>query len=341
MTKKLWYLLFVLVLATACSSDDDDELIGNWIKSSAFDGDKRFAASCFVIENDAYIGLGYNNINKRLKDFRKYNVETATWEQVADFEGEPRCYASAFATNEKGYICAGSIEDDESVNDLWEYNPTSNSWAQKASLPANPRSEAVGISYNNWGYVGAGKSGIGETNLKDFWKYYPAEDRWEQRAGIKGDKRQGALSFVLGSTIYVCLGKDNGYLTDLQAYNDDTNTWTTKRAMWNATDESFDDDYNMKRAYGVAFVLDGKAYITTGTSGSVRSDTWEYEPWSDRWFQKTSFEGSARYNAVAYTITINGRQRAFVATGNSSSSTLFDDVWEFRPADEQEDSDNY
>jgi hypothetical protein len=82
--------------------------------------------------------------------------------------------------------------------------------------------------------------------------------------------------------------------------------------------------------------MGGKGYIATGTSssGSVTSGIWEYDPRTQIWDEKTSFEGSARNYAVAFVLN----ERAFLGTGQNGSSR-FDDIWEFRPSDEYEEDD--
>ena len=95
------------------------------------------------------------------------------------------------------------------------------------------------------------------------------------------------------------------------------------------SDEDFDNDYSIIRSNAVAFVLNNKAYVTTGAAPQLLGSVWEYEPATDLWEQRTPFEGTARQDAVAFS-TENGR--AFVVTGRSSSFS-FDDIWEFKPAD--------
>lgn len=345
-TNKLWFFLFVLILATSCKNDDEEVLIGNWTKVGDFEGYQREGASYFVLGDSVYVGLGYNG-TRRLKDFWKYDVSSDTWKSVSSLpeSAKQRSNASAFATDTKGYICAGwGGEEGDLIylKDLWEYNPSNGSWIQKSDMPndAVARYDAVGIGYKNKGYVGTGKSE--DSQLKDFYEYNPTTDQWKSLASVGGSKRQGAISFVVSNTIYVCLGvSNNQYLTDLWAYNVEQDKWEKKNDMRNATDESFDDKYNMARAYGVSFVLNDKAYITLGTSGSLRLDTWEYEPVSDRWYQKTAFEGAGRTKAVGFSIYDKkaNKQRGFVATGGSSN-TRFDDVWEFKPNEEKNDRDN-
>ena len=49
------------------------------------------------------------------------------------------------------------------------------------------------------------------------------------------------------------------------------------------TDEDYDDDYAIVRSGAVAFVIDSKGYVTTGTTGSLKSDYWVYDPDTDLW----------------------------------------------------------
>lgn len=81
-------------------------------------------------------------------------------------------------------------------------------------------------------------------------------------------------------------------------------------------------------------MINGKGYIATGDNGSLISTVWEYEPTTDLWTQKTDFQGSARNNAVSFSIN----NRGFVATGKTGSQYI-DDVWEFEPYAEDNEND--
>ena len=339
MTKKIWYFIFAAILVVSCGKDDDEELYGNWTKRYDFKGYSRSGASCFIIGNDAYMALGYNgdNTNSRYRDLWVYDVTKDSWSQKANLpaEAKARSHASGFAIGEKGYICAGLTEENRVTSylkDLWEYNSLTDTWSKKADLPdsAEPRAEAIGVVLNGKGYFGTGRNN--KTQLKDFYQYDPTTNTWVEKNEVGGSKRSGATSFVINNTIYVCLGVSNSaYLTDLVYYDEANDIWQNKRAMRNATDESFDDKYNMQRANGASFILDGKVYITLGASGSFRYDTWEYDYASDVWTQRTNFEGGARSNAIAFSVydVTKSKQRAFVATGGTSNTSLYSDVWEY------------
>ena len=73
--------------------------------------------------------------------------------------------------------------------------------------------------------------------------------------------------------------------------------WTQLRDIANTSDDDYDDDYtSIVRSYGVSFVIDGKAYLTLGSTagGSYYSNYWIYDPETDLWEgdDLTAFEGS-------------------------------------------------
>ncbi len=69
-------------------------------------------------------------------------------------------------------------------------------------------------------------------------------------------------------------------------------------------------------------------------TGTLNGTTWEYNPNTDYWTKKTAVEAVGRQDAVA----ISNGQRAFVLLGRSGNLYL-DDVWEFKPFEEQVDND--
>jgi N-acetylneuraminic acid mutarotase len=131
----------------------------------------------------------------------------------------------------------------------------------------------------------------------------------------------------MGGKGYVLCGINNGaYVSDFWRFDPLTVAWTQMRSISNATDEDFDDDYNIVRASGVALLIGDKVYISCGENGSLKADTWEYFPETDLWEVTSDFEGTTRTAAVAITTGT----RAFVVTGRSSTYR-FDDMWEFLP----------
>ncbi len=339
MQKKYSYLLgSIMVLSSAIisqgcdsSGDSDDELIGNWKRSSDFDGNARSEAVIFTIGDYVYLTTGTTD-RDRFKDCWEFSLARQYWSQKADFRGVARNSAVGFAINGKGYVGTG-YDGVSKLNDFWEYDPSTNNWTQKADFPGSGRYDAAGFSTGNKGYISCGFDG---NYLKDLYQYDPAGNTWVQKASLGGSKRSAAMSFVINDEAYICSGNNNGTsLNDLWVYDAAADTWTEKRKISNVSDDDYDDNYTIQRSNGVAFVIGDYAFITSGENSSYISTTWQYDPSSDLWIQKTAFEGSARIGAVAFTLS----NRGFLLTGRSGSLS-FDNMYEFDPAAEQNDDDN-
>lgn len=322
---KIWIKVLVLILAVpffnSCG-EEEEVLIGDWVELSDFDGIPRADAVAFAIGNKGYLGTGYDGDTRHV-DFWEYDPSRNTWTQLADFPGVARNGAIGFGTDTKGYIGTG-FDGKNRLNDFYEYDPVSNAWTQKADFAGSARYGALAFSINNKGYAG---TGYDANYLKDMWEYDPAGDTWTQIASVGGSKRRDAACFVISSKGYVVTGIDNGeYQTDFWQYDPGTDTWTKKRAIANLSDEAYDDDYTtIKGVRKVGFAINGKGYLATGGQ-ETGTDVWEYDPVTDLWTEKTSFEGTTRSDAAGFAIGIRG----YVATGKSSSY-YFDDIWGFDP----------
>lgn len=328
-------ILFATLLSslffTGCSNDDEDEdLIGNWVKKSAFDGPARSSATSFVIGDYAYVETGYTG-DEYLKDLWSYNSTGDYWEQKADFSGAGRSSASAFALNEKGYVGLG-YDGTNKLKDFYQYDPTSNSWSQKADFAGTGRYGALGFQVGGKAYFGTGYDG---NYLKDFYQYNDQTNTWTIVNGFSGNKRRNATVFVIGDKAYLGTGVNNGVnQEDFWEFDPATDVWTRKRDIDKDTDDddSYNDDYAIVRSNASSFTINGLGYVVGGES--VRT-TWEYNPTTDLWYEKTPMEGAVRTDAVAFSIS----NRGFFMLGRIGSS-YFDDAWEFKPLEEQNDDDN-
>ena len=334
LSARSWTLALILLLGvpctfSSCSDDEDDELIGNWVRRSDFEGTPRSDAVSFVIGDFAYVGLGYDG-DEDLRDFWRYDARLDFWTRMDDFPGSARRAAVAFSTDERGYVGTGFDSDnDVEFRDFYAFDPAAASgsqWSVIADFPGSARYNAVAFAEADRGYVGSGYDG---NWLKDFYAYDPATDSWEQIVSIGGSKREAAAVMSIDGRHYVVTGRNNNQNEfDAWAYDVTSASWE----QLNDLDE--DDDYNIARYGAVAFSMNGLGYVTTGTSGFNVSSTWEYSPTTDEWEEKSAFEGAARRDAVSF--VVNGR--AYVTTG-ASGSTRLDDLREFLPDDESDDDD--
>ena len=123
----------------------------------------------------------------------------------------------------------------------------------------------------------------------------------------------------MGTGIY-----NQGTMKDFWEYDPSTNTWTQKA-----------DFGGPARRGAVAFVVNGKGYVTSGWSATgLYNDLWEYNPIADTWQQKANFGGLARSGAVALVID----DKAYIGTGLSGGSAASDslnDWWLYDDAKDQ------
>lgn len=345
MLKSFSFLGLAIVCAStfvSCTkSSTSSDKIGNWTRRADFSGVPRSGAICAVTEDSAYVGLGFDGVN-RIKDFWVYSINSNTWLRRDTFPGVGRSLGSSFSINGKIYAGFGYDGGTNYYKDFYVFDPAQNKWSQLNDFPGSARYAALGFSINGKGYICSGNDG---NALQELWQYDPTSDTWTQQDGIPGYKRMGAVVFVIDNKAYVVTGTNNGtYNNDMFMFDPTQaagsgNQWTEKRKITNVSDQSYDDSYtSITRAYGVALVLNGKGELSTGTNGGLNSKTWEYDPAADQWTEKTGFEGSARQQAVGFTL----KGRGFVATGNagSTSSLQFDDVREFKPNDTDNTTDD-
>lgn len=329
--KGMFFLLFAVVSLTilGCSEDDEDEDLGNWITSSTFDGIARSRATSFVIGNKGYVGCGYDG-DDYLNDFWEFDINAGYWVQKADFPGVERSLATGFSIGNYGFIGTG-YDGTTELKDFYKYDSTTDTWTPIADFGQNKfRRSAIGFSSDTHGYVGCGYDGINDK--KDFWRYNPTDDTWTELFGFGGNKRRDAASFRINDKIYFGTGTSNGVnLSDFWSFDLNTESWTKLSDIYDTDDNSYDDDYTIMRANAVGFTLGNFGYICTGNGNAT---TWEYNPLTDRWTQKTTFEASNRADGNA----ISNGQRAFVVLGRSGNLYL-DDMYEFKPFDEQVDND--
>ena len=285
-----WKVMFLSVLlmfvTTGCSDDDNDDLMGNWVELSDYDGNARSGAVSFVIGDKAYVGLGYDGeARDSVPDFYSYDANRNEWSQIADFPGIGRSGAVGFGTDSKGYVGTGYADKGNKLRDFYEYDPATDTWTQITDFGGSARYGAVAFAINNIGYVGTGDDG---SALKDFWKYEPSTQTWTEIGSLPDGKRREAVAFVINGKGYVATGVDNGEYEDrFCMFDPGTERWTSLRDIADNSDEDYDNDYrNIVGNRKVAFAINGKGYIATGGQGTYGTIVWEYDPSTDLWDEK-------------------------------------------------------
>jgi len=244
-----------------------DPSSNSWSQVANYPEGKIYHATCFVIDNLAYVGTGRRENGSYSAKFHAYNSQTNTWTTKSDFIGPPRRGSVGFSLNNIGYVGTGQISGGFS-SAFYKYEPTSDSWAQIASIPATERTSAVGFSINNLGYVGTGETPFGPIN--DFWEYSPLTEQWIQKANVSNKSRQEAFGFSINSSGYIGTGLDStgtNNLKDMWQYFPASNTWLQC--------QDFD---GTARRYISGFTIGSRAYMGLGTNGTNFNDFWMFDP---------------------------------------------------------------
>ncbi len=364
MNNKLIYILLgiISIFMTISCDDDDDDLIGNWVQDGQFGGDKRCAAVCWNIDGTIYLGMGYNG-SRQTKgqyffDMYKYGGPGSTiWEDCDDFPGGGRQDAFAFSIDGKGYVGCGYYGDttDYYYSDVWEFDPNAEKglqWTQLDDFPGGARTEMVSFEAGGNAYVAGGKYEYNSSitfQKKDCYMFDPDTKTFKQIQDM-GYKRAGAFSFVIDDIVYVGGGSGtNGrYVSGVDVFNPKTGLWNEGKDSCIVRDlylveditediSHYDDPLDLRRKYATAFAVDGKGYIAGGFYSGVLNDCWEYDPKTDLWTQKSYFEDEMYNRQQASSFTIEGVP--YIFAGCYSSDNYLDDMWHFKPNDEEDEDD--
>jgi N-acetylneuraminic acid mutarotase len=336
-TQPVLFVMFCLAginLACHKPNSTSEDLVGNWSTAPDFKGDSRSEAVAFVINDTAYILTGTSDRGP-YNDMYAYDVTNGNWTKKPTLPASTRAGAVAFTINGKGYIGTGYVSD-VVMRDCWEYDPVAQTWTEKDSLPGDARYDAAAFAVGGKGYVCGGFDGNKAFN--DCWEFdpsAPAGYQWKERASFP-HKTRAAVAFVLNDKGYLVTGSNNSEVQkELYQFDPEHNQWTTKRPLYNYSEEPYDDHYTtIIRQNAVAFTLDKSAYIATGSNGAYVSSTWLYNADADTWKECTGFEARAREGAVAFTV----KGRAFVLTGKNGTLYL-DNMFEFNPYVQKVDND--
>lgn len=241
-----------------------------WTTKTTLTGSGRSGATCFVIGDQLFAGLGSDN-NSILADFWKFDFGDNSWTRVADFTGGARTNAVSFALNGKGYTGIGYLNGYTLTKDFWEYDPAGNTWQALPDFPGGVRAGAVVLQLNDQVVVGLGGNNSGYQ--RDLWKFNTTDKTWTRLKDFPGTARSNSSTFTIGDQAYLACGytTTQGYTNELWAYDFTSDTWTLKT--------NFGGD---ARTAAIGVTHNGKGYVGLGYSHYYASDIWEYNPALDQ-----------------------------------------------------------
>jgi N-acetylneuraminic acid mutarotase len=261
-----------------------------WIQKADLPGStNRTQAVAFTIGDKGYVGLGsehYNTFGSTfLSDLWEYDPANDSWNQKASLPDSARHGSAVFVLNDKAYVVGGYTDYSTASksNDTWEYDPATNQWQPKEAYPLPYVYDAQGFTIGNNGYVTGGRTQVdtfsSDRTTKATFRYNAADNSWEQRADYSflDNGRDCAVAFTLNNKAYVGLGQSQTdiqyYYVEFLEYDEQNDAWTPSISLPVTGGD---------RAYAIATVTNGKAYIGGGfayiTSEHYYDDWFEFTP---------------------------------------------------------------
>ena len=134
-----------------------------------------------------------------------------------------------------------------------------------------------------------------------------SQNSWIQMSNFGGGVRNSAVSFSIGSKGYVGTGSPNNTGLNLQndfwEFDPSTNIWTQKA-----------DFPGGARQAGIAFGINGKAYVGTGITSPyiLFNDLYEYTPSTNTWVKKLKWQISQEAFAMQRSVFQSERKGTLV-----------------------------
>lgn len=194
----------------------------------------RVSSSACVVDDCAYIGLGFSGILYRdtnyLRDFWQYNLLTRQWKRLADFpEHTTVCNCLVQAD---GYIYALYGFYRQFTHDVYRYDIEHDRWEKlDVSAPARvPRAmNVVGATCQGRCFVG---TGFNHGSLRFWAEWCPAQLQLVPRKPILGAGRNAASCCATHDYIYLVGGRHYGdtlttgfFYSSIQRYRPDSDQW--------------------------------------------------------------------------------------------------------------------
>jgi N-acetylneuraminic acid mutarotase len=228
-----------------------------------------------------------------------YNPVTNTWSSLASMNLAKRNGASAVLEWEL-YCIAWSTT--AVTNDVQKYNPTTNSWTTLNNYPISAEafpSSVVGTSIYCFG-------GFTTVNVNNCYKYTKATDSWASIANFPTTKGNASAS-AYGNNIYI-MGWSTPRTTNYE-YDTVADTFTSKTAL------------PLGKQLGIQATIWEYIYITGGTDGSVRNQTYRYSPYLNNMVTLANIP-TARYAWARWVIDWKLYITGWTSTGTNNFAIL-------------------
>jgi N-acetylneuraminic acid mutarotase len=240
-----------------------------WVLRTQFPGVGRVNAVANVIDDKAYVGLGYypgkgvyvDTDKTYLRDFWMYDPTANTWARKADFPSLFSNKCIHFVYDDMLYVGFG-FNGYSFNNEMWKYNPEADEWTKLKNAPLDGRAGAVASADSYKMFVGTGYATV---NKPDWWEYEPEDDKWFRRKSMPCNGRVNAVGFTLGDNYFVATGRYFGGTlktgttkNDILMFDAENDKWTKINALRDGAREN-----------AVSFRLGDNVYIGLGENDST------------------------------------------------------------------------
>jgi N-acetylneuraminic acid mutarotase len=151
-----------------------------------------------------------------------------------------------------------------------------------------------------------------------------SQDIWIQRDSVNGPVKGSCASFVLQHDGYVIGGLDDfGFNRKMYSYSPVQNNWDNEESIGGLSGSG------LSRGSASSFAIGNKGYVCLGQGDTnpYFKDLWEYDLATGAWTQKADFIGTARRQAISFTIN----SVAYVGTGQDLTG-LKKDFYKYEPS---------
>jgi hypothetical protein len=278
--------------------------------------------------------------------------ESATWTRVGPPDLAPASrylQAAAFDETRKVLVMFGGLGAGE-LRDLWEWNSATDTWTNRT--PAGDKPNARGcasmvfdsIRKNLVLFGGCGYTGTAYVDYADVWEWNPTTGTFTNRSGSKnGPGYRGDQGMVFEKStgkvlLFGGIPSDSANTGASAVAFGDTWEWDPAQGKWTQLQPVSSPSARYESALvwdsqrNRAVLFGGMELPQVGLSGVPKQDTWEWDPATQNWTNRTitGTKPSARYgHAMAYD---TGRGVVVLTGGwDINTGVGLADVWEWDP----------
>ncbi len=312
-------LVFIAFLAVGCEAlPEPTEPVVFVQKQSLPTG--RASAASFVVDGKAYVLSGRSANNKILRDFWMYNPLTDNWTELDSVPFTGRVKAISVVVDGAAYVGLGFnghvYTDSAYRRDFWRYDLQTTTWTRCADFPSHNTNVAVSFVFGKRIFVAFG---FFDGFTRDVYAYDTQTDKWTRCDDSSAYGRAGAVGCSNGARYFAGTGYNTTNMNDWWEFYPESTTWSQRAhipgagrmfASATAVDERI-------------FVLGGRHFGGSLTTGFLFDDLLEYDVAADKWLLRGRLPQGGRENMIAF--SINGQ--GYFGLGEDASGKICNDFY--------------